>query len=295
MLTRSLLAPALPTSLRGILRLLRPLNFVMFGLGVALGGVLVRGQAAFTGDYGDPLLLAMLSAALIGGGANAINDVFDLDIDRVNRPARPLPAGKVSVGVARGLWGVTSAVGVLLSFWLTAAHVVLAVVSVMLLYGYSAYFKRTVFAGNLLVALIVALALVYGGWAVGPPEPALVGAAFAFLTTLARELIKDAEDVQGDARAGAQTLPVRYGVPVTLRIATALIFLTLLLTPLPFLLLGYSPLFLLLVLGTDVLLLHVLRSLAAEADRTRLGRASTWLKWAMLAGILALALSGSSG
>jgi len=271
-----------------VVRLLRPLNFVLFLAGVTLGGFLSGGEAAFEGLLGVRLFMAALSAALIGGAANSLNDVYDLEIDRINRPSRPLPSGLVGPRVAWGLWVLGTAAGVLLSVRLSAVHVVMALTSAALLFAYSAVLKRTLFTGNLVVALVVALALVYGGWAVGPPGSSLVAAAFAFLTTLAREVVKDMEDSAGDAALGARTLPVVRGPAAAVKVTTVLIGLTILLTPLPFLLLDYSGLFLLLVLLVDVLLIGVLwRLQSAQA-----GRASTLLKAAMVVGMAALALAG---
>lgn len=274
------------------LQLLRPFNFVMFWIGVALGGLLTAGLGAFQGGNLRLLLIAAASASLIGGGANAINDVFDLDIDRVNRPQRPLPSGRSTVSTARMLWAAASIVGVALSFLLTTAHVVIAAVSVALCYLYSARLKRVPVAGNLLVAFVTPLALiVYGGWAVGPPGPAFVGAAFAFLTTFAREVVKDIEDVAGDAGAGARTIPLRWGVPAAVRSTAAVLACTVALTPLPFLVLEYSGMFLLVVLVADVLMLSALWMILRDDPVAHAGKASSMLKTAMLVGIAALAFS----
>lgn len=270
-----------------LVRLLRPLNFGMFTLGVLLGGWMAGGTAAFEAEARWHLLTAAVSAALIGGAANSLNDACDVEIDRINRPDRPLPAGMVSPRAAKLLWGGCSALGVALSGWLSVLHVVLATASVLLLGWYNLRLKRTVLWGNLVVALVVALAIVYGGMAVGDGLPALTGAAFAFLTTLAREVVKDAEDVAGDAAAGARTLPVVAGLPLALRLATAVLLLTVALTPLPYLFLGYSGLFLLGLLVADGLLLGVVLRLHPEP--ARLHQASGLLKGAMLAGMAALA------
>lgn len=281
--------------IRAVFLLLRPFNFVMFLLGVGLGGVLVAGFSAFEGDRGERLLLAALSAALIGGSANSLNDVFDLRIDRINRPERPLPSGLASPGLARALWAGGSLAGVVLSLWISYVHVAMAILSVVLLYGYSARLKRTVLVGNSVVALMIALALVYGGWAVGSPGPALVGAGFAFLTTLAREIVKDVEDAVGDRGEGAQTLPVVYGLGVAAAAASAVVCLTILLLPLPYGLLGYGGVYLLLVFVAGVLLLRVLWLLQAPVPGATAARASRLLKGAMAVGMGALAFAGING
>ena len=273
---------------RGAFELLRPLNLVIAAAGVALGGLLVGGGWPGA-EAGRRLLVAALSAVLIGGGANALNDLFDLAIDRVNRPRRPLPAGRATPVVAKGLWVALSAAGVALSFALSAAHVAMALFAALALFAYSAWLKRRGLAGNVLVALVLGLALVYGGWAVGPPEAALVGAAFAFLTTLAREITKDLEDVRGDAAAAAQTLPLRYGPRRAADVAALVVALAVALTPLPFLALGYGGLYLGLVLFAVVPLLVALRLLLTSDPVASAYRASAALKWSMVLGLVALA------
>lgn len=275
--------------LRGLVRLVRPLNVVMMAVGVAVGGVLAAGPAAFDGAR---LLLAMASAACIGAAANAVNDVFDLEIDRVNRPSRPLPAGTVPVPAARALWVVLSAFGIGLGAFLSWLHLGVAMASVVLLYGYSARLKRMPLAGNVAVALVLALALVYGGLAVGPMGgPLLLGAAFAFLATLAREVAKDVEDAAGDAAGGARTLPLAWGSGAATAVVAVVVAATLALMPLagPA---GLGAEFLALVLPAAALLLAALWALLSappEALAAHAGRASALFKAAMVFGLLALA------
>ncbi len=283
----------------GLVRLARPLNVVMFFAGVALGGLLAAGPEAFVGSEGRALALAMASAAFIGAGANAINDVFDLEIDRVNRPDRPLPSGMVSVRAARAFWGLASGVGVVLSAFLSPLHIVIAVGSVALLYGYSARLKRTALLGNLAVAAVLGLAILYGGLAVAPTgEPAawsvpLLGAAFAFGSTLAREVAKDIEDAVGDATGGARTLPLVAGPRVAVWVAAGAIGATLASFPLA-LGAGLGADFFALGLPAAGLLLAAAWALLGAPNavlRRRAGTASGLLKAAMVAGILALAVA----
>jgi geranylgeranylglycerol-phosphate geranylgeranyltransferase len=271
-----------------MVRLLRPLNVVMIGLGVVLGGVLAGGTTALFSEASNSLVRLAVSAMLIGAAANAFNDVFDLRIDLRNRPDRPLPSGLVSVRVAKGIGVGGSLLGVALAATVSLGHLALALGVVGLLMVYNAMVKRVALVGNLLVALVLGLTLFYGGWGMGPLGPVLVGAAFAFLTTLSREIIKDVEDVEGDAAAGARTLPVIYGLEVSLRLVLGVIILTLLLTPLPYFLLDFTGVYLLSVLLTDALLLRACWLLLPAPSEAH--RISNVLKGAMLFGMVALAL-----
>jgi geranylgeranylglycerol-phosphate geranylgeranyltransferase len=292
--------PSLRTA-PGLLRLLRPLNFAMFLAGVALGAFLAGGPPAFSGDALGRVLLAMASAALVGGAANAVNDVYDLDIDRVNRPRRPLPAGVVPVRAAWGLWAVLSALGVLLGALVSPLHGGIALASAVLLWAYSARLKRTPGWGNLAVALVLGLSILYGSLVPGgAPGAAWLGAAFAFLTTLAREAVKDIEDAAGDAVGGAGTLPLRWGRRRTAALALAVVAVTLFALPVPaFVGLGAAFLAFALpaaacLLGAAWALLAAGAEAAGEDDaawRRGAARASAGLKGAMILGVVALALA----
>ncbi len=269
------------------LRLVRPLNLVILVAGVALGAVLVGGLGALGGASGLAVWLAALSAACVGAGGNAFNDLADLGIDKVNRPDRPLAAGRVAPGAARALWLGLTAAGVALAAAVSAWHAGVALIVAAMLWLYSARFKKLPLVGNVVVAGLIALAIVYGGKVVGAGSGALVGATFAFLTTLAREIVKDVEDEKGDRLEGAHTLPVAVGTQQAVRVAQGVVALTLVLAPLPSLVLGYEPIYLLVVLAAAAFLLAALVHLHAP-DALR--PASRALKSAMVLGIVALAL-----
>jgi len=76
--------------------------------------------------------------------------------------------------------------------------------------------KENVFHRNVLIGSMTGMAFIYGGVVVGRIEHAVVPAIFAFLVNLARELLKDVEDMEGDRRENAVTLPVKYGVTTAL-------------------------------------------------------------------------------
>ncbi|MEM6337233.1 MAG: geranylgeranylglycerol-phosphate geranylgeranyltransferase [Bacteroidota bacterium] len=266
----------------GLVKLVRPVNFVLFFAGVLIGGLLYADGEPIQGDALRRLVTAMCSAALIGAGANAINDVFDIEIDRINRPNRPLPAGTVSTRTALLVWGVTSALGVAAALTLSVAHVGIAVLSVGLLYAYSAQLKRMPLWGNLAVAVTVGLAPVYGALAAGGLGLAWLASVFAFATTLIRELVKDLEDIDGDRVHGARTFPIVAGQKRTRQFALILLGLTLAGVPLPYLVFGLDGLYLLFgVLSAG--------ALAYAAHRlTRPAASSAAMKIAMVAGLVAL-------
>lgn len=271
-------------------RLLRPMNLVMLAVGVMLGAFLASGAVAFGLSARPALLSAAVAVMLIGGAANALNDVFDIEADRVNRPGRPLASGLLSRPVAVGIWLIASGVGLVLSAWLSAEHFMIAAVAVLAMVAYNYRLKRVAVAGNVIVSALVATTIIFGALLGREPGRGIVAAIFAFLVTLGREIVKDAEDVSGDATTGARTLPLIIGVGKSVYAACTIAIIVVALTPVPFLMLGYSSLYLSMVLIADALLLGAVWW-ALSLDEVGIARASAWFKWAMLAGMAALAAS----
>lgn len=282
---------------RALLKLVRPLNAVMAWAGVALGAWLA-GPALAAAAWAQ-IALAATAATLVGMGANALNDALDVRADRLNRPERPVASGRVSVSAARVLGGVLLTAGVALALGVSLLHGVLAAASAGALVLYNSWLKRWPVVGNLLVALVLGLAVVFGALVVAPwPEAARgvagVGALFAIVATWAREAAKDLEDVDGDAAAGAHTLPIVAGAQAARGLTLVLTAGTLALIPLASLVPRLGTPFLLYALpAAAVLLLAGWLLLRAPADSLprEAGRSSRWLKGAMALGMAALALA----
>ncbi|HVZ56708.1 MAG TPA: geranylgeranylglycerol-phosphate geranylgeranyltransferase [Chitinophagaceae bacterium] len=192
------------------------------------------GEAAF-----DPVSFVLLVAAsvLIAAAGYIINDYFDINIDQVNKPRDNVVDTIVSRRWAM-LWHmILSGAGVAASFWvfLRTGLWYVAVVNflcVILLFLYSASLKKKLLSGNILISLLTAwviLVLCFSQWDLQHPAPdtalqqadhkivrlGFLYAAFAFVISLIREAIKDMEDLEGDARYGCRTMPIRWGLTAT--------------------------------------------------------------------------------
>lgn len=205
---------------------------------VAAGGVWL-GHACRPGPVDwRAAILGSLSMALLAAAGNMHNDVVDLPIDRINRPDRPLPSGRIAPGAALAGAALCFAASLALAFALGLPQGYLVASMGLLLYVYNLRLKGMPLAGNVAVALLCALAI-YLPELPHRPDYTLIPMLFAFLTTMAREVAKDAEDVAGDREHGAMTLPVRFGMGAAKTVVAAACLATLALLPLPFLHLGY--------------------------------------------------------
>jgi len=269
--------------LTSYLELTRPLNNLITALAVFIGAWI----AGLTG-YMDKLFFALLSASFISAGGYVINDYFDLEIDKINKPSRPLPQGEIRPRSALVFSFILFMVGIFFSLFIKNIALILAIMAIALLILYSFKFKRTPLFGNLVVSFICGLAFIYGGLVGRDFRLSLIPAGFAFLFHLGREIIKDIEDIKGDISSGAQTLPVVSGINLSLLLTTIVFSGLLFLTIIPYYFKIFPLLYLIIVLVMDLLLVYVMVSMWRDQSKKNLGMLSGILKLGMILGLVAI-------
>lgn len=213
---------------KAVVEITRPGNAVVGGVAAVVGGYL-------GGSVGFAAGVAALATVLGTGAGNAVNDYYDAEIDAVNRPDRPIPSGRLSRRGAALLAAVFFVVAVVVTVvFLPPLAIGIGILNLVLLVGYSSHLKRTPLVGNVVVAYLTGSAFLFGGAAVGGVEFTLVLFALAALANLGREIVKDVEDMEGDAKEGARTLPVVWGERPALSVASAVVVVGVLLSPLPY-------------------------------------------------------------
>jgi 4-hydroxybenzoate polyprenyltransferase len=211
--------------LRAYVDLGRPFTLVAPALGFISGALTAVGAAPR--EPWSPLLLVAPfigapMAALLNAGNNALNQIYDLEIDRVNKPKRPLPSGRLSIAQVWWFTNITYALALVLA-WLVAPNgrhecFWLVAVAVVCTYLYSVPPFRTKRLGiwaNVTIAIPRGVLLKVAGWSsvktIAGLEPWYIGAIFG-LFLLGATTTKDFADMEGDRRGGCRTLPIRYGV-----------------------------------------------------------------------------------
>lgn len=202
-------------SLSGYVTITRPVNSLVAGLAAIVAYLIA------TGTIIPEVLLLFAVVTLITAAGNVINDYFDVEIDRVNRPDRPIPSGQIGLPAARAYAVTLFLAGILICLLTNVLCITIAVFNTLLLIAYAAKLKRTPLFGNITVSFLAASMFLFGGALGGLPGlyHVLPFAVMTFFAMLARELVKDAEDVEGDRTSGAVTIPIRYGIPATLYLA----------------------------------------------------------------------------
>ncbi len=271
-------------SLLNYCRLVRPLNVI-----IAFLSVLIAAALSVNFSFTLRVLLAALSASLITAAANVINDIFDIEIDKINRPRRILASGKLSPKAAMLFYHLLGLAGLALAYVGGLYLFLIALPVHILLYFYSARFKGTILAGNFVVSLVTATAFLYGALAVNDIAAGIFPALFAFFFHFGREIIKDMQDISGDVQGGALTFAGKFGKKnATVLVNILFLFLTFLLF-VPYVQGVYSIYYLWIVLpGVALVLLGVCLLMWFKNDSLWLGRMSSLLKVDMFIGLIAI-------
>ncbi len=205
---------------KGLSDLVRPELPMSAGICVVAGEILALG-----GLPSVPVAaLGFATGFFISGSAMITNEYFDLEVDRVNHPDRPLPSGRVTVKELVILAALFSLAGLgtamLLGGWVLVVAAVLLVVGIL----YNWKLKEAGLPGNMLVALSVGMTFVCGGLSAGRPESGVVWVfgAMAFVFDLAEEIAGTAMDMEGDRLRGAKTLAITLGRQPALLISSLL-------------------------------------------------------------------------
>lgn len=258
-------------------------------------------------------VMLVLSVVCISSAGYIINDYFDVQTDEINKPDKIYIGRTIKRRKAMVVHQVINIIGLLLGLacalkvgnpFLFIYHALAATA----LWVYSAHLKRKLLIGNIVVSLLIGLVVWLGiayeiggvndsqNWASASNllSYGFIYATFAFLMNLMREIIKDAEDFEGDQLISSNTIPIKYGIKTTRRIVIALAVFT------GFLMFGFSQIVLqilsvnspilywLLNFMTLIPFIHLILKLKSADTKIEFSFISKLLKIIMLFGILSM-------
>lgn len=269
------------------IKLTRPLNCLITALVVLVGGII----SSFQNSIGINLILASVVAAIVAASGNVINDMFDIEIDKIAHPDRPLASGKLKITEAKIFYIVLIIIAISISLILTNHLLIITVFAISLLFLYSFILKKIPLLGNIVIALLTALAFLFGGVAVDNFSGAIIPAIFAFLINLIRELVKDAEDYEGDKTYSVNTFPIKFGMKRTKQIAVAISIVQIAFTFYPFVESIYKiEYFVVVIVIVNPILIYSLKKLFENDDKKSFKQISSILKLDMIFGLIAIYL-----
>jgi geranylgeranylglycerol-phosphate geranylgeranyltransferase len=272
---------------KAFLVLTRPVNFILTFVVVIVGALI-----CIDGDYSAiKIILAGISASLTAAAGNIINDIYDKEADKINHPERPLVTGTLTTKNAWTEYSIFIIAAIAASSFVNQTALVIVVLTSVLLFLYSARLKKIPLLGNITVGYLTGLAFIYGGISVNNVNSAFIPAIFAFLINLIREIIKDLEDIEGDAKAGLHTFPEKFGIQASMLLITFLTIILIAFTFYPFIENIYNiEFFVLVMLVVNPILVFFLKLLYTKEKNKNFNKLSNLLKLNMVIGLAAIFL-----
>ncbi len=271
--------------LLGYIMIIRPLNVFLGGLTILISSLIIK--------YEGPAISVILPVFVVMFftiGANTLNDYFDYEIDKINRPDRAISSGLVLRNQALILSLFFFIIGVLIALRLNKDSQLLSIgVSLPLIIAYNVKLKNYPLIGNIIVALILAMSFIYAGLVFKKTEPLIIPALLAFGLTLIREIVKDLADIKGDKSAGLMTFPIVYGKKKTIILCTILSLFLGIGSFIPFLTGYYNTFYgISLILMVEIPLAVVVISLLNKPVILTAKRGSKLLKFCTLGGLFSI-------
>lgn len=209
---------------RAFLELMRLKNVFLAAITVPLGAQFAIGEQWFS-DYSLEVVVQTFAVIFFIGAGNTMNDIKDSDIDKTAHPNRPIPSQRITIKEARfftwALW-ILSVMCVLFGTfklynddmeWYPLLTIYVLAVALMLTYDHGPKTKDSGLIGNISISLMVGAVILYGASSISSLNSTLVWwtALVVFFTNLAREIVKDCQDMESDEGI-RQTLPMKFGL-----------------------------------------------------------------------------------
>ncbi len=273
--------------LNGIIKIIRPLNCIITFAVIIFSGLICAGDRILSFNIFIAGVVGFISAA----AGNIVNDIYDIEIDRINRPERPLPKLLLTIKQAWIFYIFLFAASLVISYLIIPHVAIFVLLSNILLLLYSLSLKRLPLIGNFVVSFLTGFAFIFGGLVVWNVRTAVIPALFAFLINFIRELIKDMEDKQGDKLANAKTFPILLGDKVSKHLVLAVSFVLFSFTFVPFVFQLYAiEFFLVMMVFVNPILFYSIKLLYQNSSKQNLTRISSLLKLNMVLGLIAIYL-----
>jgi len=212
----------------------------LFYFFVVMNSFPVSWTAYWAEEKSHLFVMLVMASVFIAAAGNIINDYFDMHIDAINKPEKNIVDRLIKRRWAMVWHLLLSLLGIVLSIYISYQTgqwtiAVANLLTVLLLWLYSTHFKRKLLSGNIIIAALSAWVVLvvyffagahlfnFSGW---HPDAypfnikrlfkiTMFYSGFAFVVSLIREVVKDIEDMHGDAAFGCRTMPIVWGIPVS--------------------------------------------------------------------------------
>jgi geranylgeranylglycerol-phosphate geranylgeranyltransferase len=265
------------------LEILRPFNALMGVIAVLL-------VALISGNFTIYVPVACIIVFIFTGAGNAINDYVDHKIDAINKPARPIPSGRISLRVALIYSVSLFVIATIMALIIGVIPGIIVILSAVLMFLYAYRLKTSCLIGNLSIAFLTGLCFVFAGVVLQTVYLSILLGFYAFLMTMAREIVKDMEDVEGDSAEGASTFPIRYGMKSSSILAASFMIIASLTSPLLYFIGIFNIIYLLILIFAIYIFLSCAISILKDQSIQNTRKVSKRIKIGMAIVFLAFAL-----
>jgi geranylgeranylglycerol-phosphate geranylgeranyltransferase len=265
------------------LEILRPFNALMGVIAVLL-------VAIINGNFNLYIPVACVIVFIFTGAGNAINDYFDHKIDAINKPERPIPSGRISLNSAAIYSTSLFIIATIMALTIGIIPGIIVILSAVLMFLYAYRLKKSCLVGNLSIAFLTGLCFVFAGVVLGMVIVSILLGFYAFLMTMAREIVKDMEDVEGDSIEGAKTFPIRFGMSASAILAAFFMILASLTSPVLYVIGIFNLIYLIVLIFAIILFLTCAVSILRDQSQKNTRKVSKRIKIGMGIVFLAFAL-----
>lgn len=298
-------------AMRPYLAILRPNNILLtlFTQGVFM--IAASRTSYFNIDWSNIIwpesLLIILTCCLTAAGGYIINDLFDVETDHINRPNKRILKRDISHKAAIVYYIILTALGQICGYYAGLGIGLFASAIAVLLYFYSSDLKAMGLPGNSLIAFMSGSVIYIASRGIHEINSAYFAeyAFLAFLLTMARELVKDAEDVEGDKEQGCETFPILHGTRKTNILSNVILALIVIFLVTAAYLLSIEPFFnvkstieihsfiypAFLLLALVPMILKSMWMIGKANNKRDYKKISKWLKLTMLVGLISVLFS----
>jgi|Deesub1362A_J573_1020465.scaffolds.fasta_scaffold02757_9 geranylgeranylglycerol-phosphate geranylgeranyltransferase len=237
---------------------------LMYGLAVLIGVIVSGGEL-----HRVPVISGMLTAIFVEMGTFALNDYFDLEVDRKNkRYDRPLVRGDLKPEIALYIGIITIPLGILFSAFINIYCFIIALFVALLGIYYDVKMKDFGIPGNIYIAFSMAIPFLFGGFiTLSITKPLLVLFGMSFVAGFGREVMKGVMDVEGDALRDVKSIARIFGIEKAKKIASISYLTAIALSPIPFFIQGAYErdfLYAFFVIIADLMFIHISWKLIKE-------------------------------
>ena len=270
-------------NLIALLSLIRPINSFMIGLAVVVGIAIGSPDMLFS----RLTIYGFITGFSISSYSMIINDIYDIEIDKVNQPERPLAKQIISINSALSLSLILLLIGLTSSLLISYYNIIITAIFSILSWFYNIWGKKQGIIGNSIVASSMSIPFIFGGIITGNISLLVWSISLiAFLSGMGREIIKTIADVKGDKIKGIKSVSIQFGSRNAMLIACGFIIISILISFIPVYLnliqIYYIPLLIL----TDLILLYSIFVLSTNYSKSESLKVKKYILYAMLFGLI---------